>query len=577
MTNQDIASVFDEIADILEIKGDNPFRVRSYRRAAETISALPFDIESVIDTDPDRIRSAPGIGVGTFRKIQELIETGSCQEHENLRREFPPSLLELLRVQDLGPKKIALFYKHLGIRNLDELEAAARQEKLRELPGMGAKSELKILKSIEELRHRQGRFRLDYGTEISNRILDYLRSQANVQRIAAAGSVRRRKETIGDVDVLVTTSNPGDVIRTFTTFPGTYEVQAQGETKASIRTRQGLQVDLRVVEDDAFGACLQYFTGSKEHNVALRERAKRMGFKISEYGLFDTESGDRVAGREECEIYEKLRLPWIPPELRENRGEIEKAEKGELPALVTIDNIRGDLHMHTTASDGRNTIEEMAAAGLERGYAFIGITDHSKSLAMVRGLDEEKLLRQMEEIEAYRRTNSGIEVLKGIEVDILADGSLDLDTSVLSQLDFVIASIHSRFNMTRDEMTRRICRALENPTVSILAHPTGRLLLQRDAYQVDLEEIIKAAVANRVCLEINAYPARLDLSDIHCRMARDMGALITINSDSHTDGMLHYMSFGVDTARRGWLEAEDVINTYPVDRLKRVLKKQEYR
>lgn len=577
MTNQDIATVFDEIADILEIKGDNPFRVRSYRRAAQTISSLSFDIESSIDTNPKRIKSAPGIGAGTFRKIQELIETGYCQEHEELRQEFPPSLLELLHLQDLGPKKIALFQKELGIASLDELEAAAKKQELRTLPGMGAKSETKILKAIEELRHRQGRFRLDYGTEISDRILDYLSQKTSVQRIAAAGSVRRRRETIGDVDVLVTTVTPADAINNFVTFPEAHEVLAKGETKASIRTRQGLQADLRVVEDDSFGACLQYFTGSKDHNIALRERAKKMGYKISEYGLFDIESGDRVAGREEKEIYQKLGLSWIPPELRENRGEIEKAEKNTLPSLLESGDIRGDLHVHTTASDGRNTIEEMARAAAEKGYAFVGITDHSKSLAMIGGLDEARLIEQIQEIEQLQDSIPELVVFKGIEVDILADGSLDLDQSVLSQLDFVIASVHSRFNMTRQKMTQRICRALENPTVSILGHPTGRLLIRRESYQIDLEEVIRAAVANRVCLEINAYPARLDLSDIHSRMARDMGALISINSDSHRDDMLHYMSFGVDTARRGWLEARDVINTYPVDRLRKVLKKQEYR
>jgi len=577
MENKNLARFFTEIADILEIQESNPFRIRSFRRTGQIIQDLSFNVADAAIQDPQKLKSISGIGDGAIKKMQEIVETGKCKEHEDLKQQIPASLLSLTRIQNLGPKKVSLFWKSLNITSVEELEKAAREEKLRSLPGMGEKSEAKILKAISGYRQMQGRFRLDDGIETSQALMDYLRSQVNLNRIAEAGSIRRRRETIGDIDILVTCDAPGDVIDAFTGHPDVQEVLAKGETKASVVLRRGLQADLRVLEDESFGAALQYFTGSKAHNVALRERAKRMGYKINEYGLFPVDDGENpVAGANEEDIYRLLELPYIPPEIRENRGEIDQAEKDQLPELVQLKDIRGDLHMHTTATDGRNSILEMASAARDVGYEYVAITDHSKALAMTGGLDEKALAEHAREIGRVSSSLKKIKILEGIEVDILDDGKLDLDDEALAPLDVVIASVHSRFNLSRKEMTLRICRALENPHVNILAHPTGRLLTKREPYPVDMEQVIKTARENRVCLEINAYPARLDLNDIHCLMARDNGVLISINSDSHSIPMLSYMQYGIFTARRGWLEARDVINTYSLKKLKRVLEKKEY-
>lgn len=583
MENKDLAHIFSEMADILEIQDSNPFRIRSFRRVAQIIENLSFSVTHSVRDNPQELQEIPGIGAGAIRRIQEIVQTRHSQEHEDLRNQVPPSLLALLELQNLGPKKISLFWKSLNITTIDELEKAAREQRLRHLPGMGEKSEAIILKSIEEYRSFQGRFRLDDGMKVADNLIEYLKSKTDLRRIAAAGSVRRRCETVGDIDILVTCKSPETVIEAFTEYPDVIQVLAKGNTKASVTLRRDLQSDLRVLDDDSFGSALQYFTGSQAHNVVLRERAKRMGFKISEYGLFQvdktgkTKKEKRVAGKNEEEIYRHLKLSYIPPEIRENRGEIEGAEKKDLPDLITTEDIRGDLHMHTTATDGRNSIDEMAAAGQLANYEYIAITDHSQALAMAGGLNEEKLLLQIEEIDRVALKTEGISILKGIEVDILTEGNLDLNDEVLSRLDIVIASIHSRFNMSGKEMTSRICHALENPYVNILAHPTGRLITRREAYSLDLEKIFKTAKENRVCLEINAHPSRLDLNDLHCRMARDMGALISINSDSHSTEMLGNMQYGVFTARRGWLQNDDVINTYTLDKLRKVLKKETYR
>jgi DNA polymerase (family 10) len=577
MENKDLAQFFTEIADILEIQEGNPFRIRSFRRTAQIIKDLGFNGADAAVDDPQKLKSISGIGDGAINKMQEIVETGKCQENEDLRRQIPASLLQLTKIQNLGPKKVSLFWKTLNITSVEELEKVAREKKLRFLPGMGEKSEAKILKSIHDYRQLQGRFRLDDGIEISQVVMDYLAAQVKIDRIAAAGSLRRRRETIGDIDILVSCDAPGDVIDAFTEHPDVQEVLAKGETKASVVLRRGLQADLRVIKDQSFGAALQYFTGSKAHNVALRERAKRMGYKINEYGLFSVDDPEEpVAGSKEEDIYRLLNLAYIPPEIRENRGEIDRAEKGQLPELIQLKDIRGDLHMHTTATDGRNSIGEMASSARDVGYEYVAITDHSKALAMTGGLDEKALAKQIKEVDQVSAKLGNIKILKGIEVDILDDGMLDLSNESLVQLDVVIASIHSRFNLSQKEMTLRICRALENPYVNILAHPTGRLLTQREPYPIDLEQVIKTARENRVCLEINAYPGRLDLSDIHCLMARDKGVLISINSDGHSTTMLGNMRYGIDTARRGWIEAKDVINTYPLKKLKKVLEKQEY-
>jgi len=577
MDNKEIAAIFAQIADILELKEENPFRIRSYRRVAETLGNVGFDISRAAREEPDKLRAIPGVGEATFSKILELVETGACKELDQLLSEVPASLLTLLELQNLGPKKIALFWRELGITTLDELEAAAASERLRSLPGMGEKSEIKVLKAIHNFRRTEGRIRLDTGVEISQSFLNYLTEKVDIDRLAVAGSVRRRKETIGDIDILVSCNRPVEVIEAFVQHPGVKEVLAKGETKGSIVTRQGIQVDLRVLPDDSFGAALQYFTGSKQHNVALRERARRFGYKISEYGLFDLSSGEKVTGSAEEDIYGYLELDFIPPELREDRGEIVQAELHQMPNLIDFRDFRGDLHMHTTDSDGRNSIEEMVEAGRRSGYAFVAITDHSKALAMTGGLNEDELLDQIQKIRSLRPQFPDIKLYTGVEVDILADGSLDLHNDVLAEANVVIASIHSRFSLNRKEMTERICRALEHPSVNILAHPTGRLLLRREPYDVDLEEVARCAAANRVCLEINAYPARLDLNDVHSRMVRDMGVLLSINSDAHSISMLDYIIYGVDTARRGWLESEDIINTFSGDHLERVLSKEAYR
>jgi DNA polymerase (family 10) len=576
MTNRELAEVFEEMADILEIKGDNPFRIRSYRRVAEALGNLGFDAAHAATEDPERLRAVPGIGEGTVRKLAELAATGHCEEHQQLRSELPASLLTMLQIQGLGPKKIALVWSKLNIATIDELEAAARAQRLRSLPGLGEKSESNLLKAIEEHRRRQGRFQLDYGIEVSQAYIAHLRERNDVTRIAAAGSLRRRRETIGDLDILATCPEPARVVETFVHYPAVRDILAQGDTKASVVLQRGLQVDLRVLEDSCFGAAMQYFTGSKEHNVALRERAKRMGLKVSEYGLFRSEDNRRIAGESEEEIYRLLGLAFIPPELRENRGEIELAESGRLPQLIEQSDLRGDLHMHTVASDGRDSLEDMAAAAQALGYEYIAITEHSKALAMAQGLDEERLMRQGEAIDRLNSRLKGFRVLKGIEVDILADGSLDLTDRALASLDVVIASVHSRFNLSEKEMTDRVCRALQNPHVNILAHPTGRLLTKRDPYDLNIEEVIRTASANRVALELNAYPDRLDLKDVHCRMACELGALVAINTDSHETGMLSLIAYGVFTARRGWLSPHNVLNTFPLDRLQRVLAKQEY-
>jgi DNA polymerase (family 10) len=577
MDNKEIAEVFSQIADILELKEENPFRIRSYRRVSETLRNVPFDIVQTAHEDPDKLLALPGVGEATFQKILELVETGACKEHGQLLSEVPASLLTLLELQNLGPKKISLFWKDLGITSLEELERAAEAQKLRVLPGMGEKSEAKILKAINEFRRREGRIRLDVGTEISQSFIAYLRERAKPDRLAVAGSVRRRKETIGDIDLLVSCREPGGLIQAFVEHPSVKETLAKGETKVSVVTRRGTQVDLRLVPDDCFGAALQYFTGSKQHNVALRERAKRLGCKVSEYGLFDLKTGRKLAGSEEVQVYKSLKLDFIPPELRENQGEILQAELRQLPTLIASRDFRGDLHMHTTASDGKNSIEEMAEAGKRTGYDYIAITDHSKALAMTGGLNEDELFDQIQQIRSIRPQFQDFEILAGIEVDILADGSLDLQDEILNEADVVVASIHSRFSLTRKEMTARICKALQHPSVNILAHPTGRLILRREPYEVDLEEVARCAIENRVCLEINAYPARLDLNDLHSRMVRDMGALLSINSDAHNTSMMDYMAYGVDTARRGWLVPDDVINTFPPEHLKRVLRKEVYR
>ncbi len=574
MENRDIAAVFQRIAHLLEIKGGNPFRIRSFERSGQIIETLPFQAADAIRKDPEELRAISGIGGGTIAKIKEIVETGTCREIEDLSAEVPASLLDLLKLPGVGPKKVNRLWKELGITTLDALEEAARSQKLRDLSGLGRKSEEKILQGIEIYRRSFGRFRLDAGIEVSRSLIEHLEERVEIKRIEAAGSLRRRRETVGDVDILLSCATPEQASQAFVEHPRVVEVVAQGPIKTSVKLRGGLACDLRVVEDGSFGAALQYFTGSKAHNVVLRERGKRLGLKVNEYGVFRIEDDEQIAGGEEAEVYQCLGLAHMPPELRENRGEIEAAEE-ELPPLVEVGQIKGDLHSHTDASDGRNTLAEMAQAAQAAGYEYFAVTDHSKALALTGGLDEEQLLAQVEEIKKLNRS-SGITVLSGIEVDILADGSLDLSDEVLQQVDVVIAAVHSHFEMTRNEMTERVCRALSNPNVNILAHPTGRILLKREGYQLELEEVFRTAKEHRVCLEINAHPKRLDLNDVNCRMARDMGALISVNTDCHSTRAFSMMPYGIYTARRGWLRPDEVINTYSLEKLRKVLAKESY-
>ncbi len=571
MENREFSRIFSQIADILEIQNENIFRIRSYRNAAQVLESVTFNIHKTAFENPNAIKELPGVGTAIFAKILEICQTGTCAEHQKLLAAVPLSLLEMAHLPSIGPKKVALFQKH-GITGLEELAEAARRHKLRDLPGIGEKTEQRILKAIEERRRAAGSFRLSDALETAERLTDYLTAAGCVQQISLAGSLRRWKETVADIDVLVAAEDAGPVMHSFVQFPAIDQVLAQGDTKSSILLSSGMQSDLRVLPAGSFGAALQYFTGSKEHNVALRERAKGLGYKVSEYGVFRSSDNSQVAGATEEEVYQLLGLEFIPPELRENSGEIEAAARGELPRLIEETDIRGDLHMHTRESDGKHTLEEMAAAAQRRGYQYIAITDHSRSVAIANGLDAARLLRQLEQIRDWEAKKSApVHIFAGAEVDILADGTLDFEDPVLEQLDIVVASVHSRMNMPVEEMTRRICRALENPNVTILAHPTGRLIQRRQPYAVDLDAVFETARRHSVALELNAYPARLDLNDVHCRKAQQLGIPVVISSDSHHVDMLGHIRYGVHTARRGWLRPEDVLNTRPLEDLKAYL------
>ncbi len=562
MENREIASIFNQVADLLDIRGENPFRIRSYRAAARTIEDLPENLAGARAGGGD-LTELPGIGRDLAEKIGEIIETGKLKFLDELKGKLPPGLPELLRLEGVGPKKVKLFYEEAGVDSIESLQAAARAGRLRDLARMGAKSEEKILRAIENYLKTAGRFRLDTGFSEAERIIHSLRPAA--EELLPAGSLRRRRETVGDLDILAVARDRTALTRSFVNHPRTAAILAEGTTRCAIRLENGLQVDLRIMENDDFGAALLYFTGSKAHNIALRRRARAMGLKVSEYGIF--QNGERIAGRTEEECYRALGLPWIPPELRENRGEIEAAERGRLPRLIELEAIRGDLQMHSTASDGKETVLGMARSAEKLGYRYIAITDHSQAVRVAGGLNEKELAEHLRVIEMAGEKCPGIRILKGVEVDILADGTLDLDDSILRECEVVVASIHYNFNLPEKEMTRRIVRGLKNPYVNIFGHPTGRLLLQREPYPFDFEEVVKAAVGEGVNLEINAHPARLDLNDVLARRAKELGARLVIDTDAHSSRQLELMEYGVYTARRAWLEKDDVINTYPLDKL----------
>ncbi len=568
MENQEIAAVFEEISNLMKILQDDPkwtFKAAAYDRAKRSIESYPERLEDIARSPDRKLTDIPGIGEDLAGKIRELVETGKCQYHHEQLKKIPRSLLDLLQLQTVGPQKVRLFYNELDIKTVDELEAAAKAGQLRNLPKMDVKSEENILKAIEVFRRAAGRFRLDSAFEVVREVEAYLRKFKGVEEVTPAGSLRRGRETVGDLDLLVTGRDHAGLAEHFVQFPGITQVLAQGEDKVSVKLKNDLQVDVRLLDRASYGAAMQYFTGSKEHNVALRDRAKRRGWKLSEYGLY---RGDKViAGRTEEEIYEKLGLAWIPPELRENMGEIEAAQQGRLPKLVELTDIRGDLQMHTLASDGKATVEEMAAAAKGLGYRYILITDHSKAVTIANGLDEKRAAENIRRIKAARKKVTGLEIWAGAEVDILGDGKLDYPDSLLKQFDIVLASVHSRMTQSREEMTERLLKALRNPYVRILGHPTGRQILKRDPFSFDVERIFDAARKLGVILELNGNPERLDLNDRHVKQARDMGMKIVISTDAHHPQHLKFMRYGVMTARRGWLEKKDVINTCPPEKL----------
>lgn len=570
MTNEEVAQALEEIADLLEIADEQFFRVRSYRRAAEAIGGQPEDVEVLLSED--RLTDISGIGEGIASTIAQLIETGTCDQREELLKDYPESLLELLKISGFGPKKAALVFNELDIATVDELQEAAAAQELQTLPGMGAKTEENILRGIANYREGQQRTLLGIILPIAEELIEKLRQHPSVIEAEIAGSARRRRETVHDLDVLVTAEDPAEVCEWFAGQDFLTAVEAAGETKVSGTLQSGDQVDLRAVPEESFGAALQYFTGSQQHNIRLRERAQRMGLTVNEYGVFeyeDEERGERVAGRTEQEVYEALDLVWIPPELREDRGEVAAAETDELPDLIELDDIRCDLQMHSTYSDGKATVEEMARTCAEIGYEYIGFTDHSESLAVANGLDAQRLEKQQEEIAAVNEKlhDEGISmvILHGIEADILPDGSVDIPDGTAEMLDYVIGALHQGFSSDAERITERMVRAVKSGLVDIIAHPTGRVLLQRQPYGLHIDELIEACADEDVALEINAAPDRLDLDDTHARFAVDKGCRISINTDSHQPEMLYNMRYGVFQARRGWITAGDVINTWSLE------------
>jgi DNA polymerase (family 10) len=557
----------------MEIAGEDSFRIRSYRNGATTIEGHPERIEDIL-RDPERkVTDIPGIGKGLALVLQEILSSGSCERRDILLQKFPPGALEFLKIQGLGPKGIALIFEHHRIGTIDELERLCLEQKIRKLPRMGAKLEEKVLRSIAQYRQRTGRYLLSYAEGIAQELAEVFRQVPGVEAVTPAGSLRRGRETVGDLDLLVTGPQATAALEKFVAYPKVDEVLGHGENKASAKVgHEGLQVDVRALPPGSFGAAMQYFTGSKDHNVAIRTRAVRMGLKLSEYGLYRVEDDAKVAGETEAGIYETLGLRWIPPELRENCGEIEAAEEGRLPELVELRHIRGDLHMHTTETDGRATLEEMAAAARDLGYEYVAITDHSKALAMANGLDEARAVAFARQVREINKNGLGIRIFSGLECDILRDGALDLAHDALAELDLVIGSVHSHMNLEAAEMTDRLLRALECPHIRILGHPTGRMLLHRDPYPFDFERVVAEAVKRGVWLEINASPERLDLSGAMVRTAKSKGARFTISTDAHHPKHLGSMRYGVITARRGWLGPADIMNTLDADQFAKALK-----
>lgn len=565
MKQREIAALFAQMADLLEFRGENVFRIRAYRRAAQNLESLTEDLQRL--HQQDRLTDIPGIGQDLAGKIREYLTSGAIREIERVKRTIPAGVLALLEIPGVGPKTAKLLYERLRITSIDQVEAAAKAHKLCALPGFQETKEQNLLKGIAIVRKGQARMHLGIALPLARHIIHTLRNLAAVNRIEAAGSLRRMKETVGDLDILVATTQPRALMNAFTSAPFCARVLAAGDTKSSILTPEGIQVDLRVVSPKCFGAALQYFTGSKEHNVRLREMAVRQGLKINEYGVFNATTGKRIGGREEEEVYRALDLPWIPPELREDAGEIQAAQAGRLPRLVEQRDLKGDFHIHTNWSDGSHTLEEVAEAGRGRGYQYLAICDHSKSLKVAGGMSERELKTQMGKIRALNARWRSFQLLRGAEVDILARGRMDYPDHLLRQLDFVIGSIHSGFKQEEATLTQRLVAAIRHPYVTMIAHPTGRLFGQREPYAVDLDAIFEAARETHTALEINAYPKRLDLSDAAARKAGEQGVWLAISTDTHSLDQLENITIGLGVARRAWLEPKHLLNCFSREQL----------
>jgi DNA polymerase (family 10) len=570
MTNTEIADAFNEIADLLEIEGANQFRVRAYRDAARTISGLPRNVREMVANDED-LTELSGIGEDLAGKIKTLVETGHLNQLEELRERTPPALADMLQIEGLGPKRVQTIYHELDVTDLEELEQAAEAGRIQTLDGLGPKTEQKVLDELRRKREKEERTRLDVAEQLVEPLLDYLRGIEGVQRVTVAGSYRRRKETVGDIDILVISDAGEATIDAFVDYEDVEQIVSQGETKSTVVLRSDLQVDVRVVGEESYGAALLYFTGSKAHNIALRDMAMDRDLKVNEYGVF--RGDERITGETEEEIYELFDLPYIPPELREDRGELEAARDDALPSLVTLDDIRGDLQMHTTASDADSTLREMVEGAQALGYEYIAITDHSAYVGVVTGLDADDLMKQIEKIDQLNDELDDFRVLKGMEVDIMEDGSLDLPDEALENLDVVVGSIHTKFDLPGEQQTERIIRAMDNPHFNILGHPTGRHIGKRPPYDVDLERVMGAALERGCFLEINASPERLDLNDVYAKLAKEMGLNLVISTDAHHVNGLSNMKYGVWQARRGWLEPDDVLNTRSWQDLLDILKR----
>ncbi|MFZ0958916.1 MAG: DNA polymerase/3'-5' exonuclease PolX [Candidatus Sulfotelmatobacter sp.] len=577
MDNKAIAGVLYETADLQEIDGQDSFRIRSYRNAAQAIENSAQQMKDII-ADTEQVLAIPGIGKKMLLNLQELLKDGKLSAHAELLKKYHPSMLQLLKIQGLGPKTIALIWSAYQVSDVDGVEKLAREGKIRELPRMGEKHEAKLLKAIEDYRRVSGRFLIDAAEIEAEKLTAYVSKFPGIEKITPAGSLRRGRETVGDLDILVTgpacVSEEGrqKAIAYVAQYPPLIDVIASGDNKISFHLRSGMQVDVRLLPPDSFGAAMQYFTGSKAHNVALRQRALKMGYTLNEYSLATLEGEKPVAGKTEEEIYARLNLDYIPPELRENLGEIDTAEKHTLPKLITQEDIQGDVHMHTVETDGRNTIEEMAEAAKSRGYKYMAITDHSKNLAFANGLDDARAVAHIARIRKAGKQIEGITIFAGIEVDILADGDLDLSDDVLAQMDLVIASVHSVFNQDSAKMTERLLKAVENPNTSIIGHPTGRIQLRREAYAFDMTAVLAAAAKKKVAMELNSYPDRLDLNDVHLRQAKQQGVKIVINTDSHHTSHMEKIRYGILQARRAWLTKDDVLNTLPGQKFAKAMK-----